>query len=260
MKYKLVNQDNEKEFLRYNSRSKNILNKTSSQDYIFSTIDDYPLYLQEPFRFLYAILEKNKKIGTNVLDLCAGDGIHAIEFAKIGFNILATDIAPNSIEIAKIRAKKANLTNIHFQVANAEYLDFPPESFDIITIVGSLSYLDYNLFIGQVNKVLKPGGKLLILDSYNHNPVYILNRVFHYIKGERTLSTLKRMPSKKTIKRLTQIFSDVNVSYFGIFAFIGKPLSLLVGENKTAKIISKLDKTFHFLRSYAFKIVIEVSN
>ena len=165
-----------------------------------------------------------------------------------------------SRKIAKIRAKKANLTNIHFQVANAEHLDFPPKSFDIITIVGSLSYLDYDSFISQVNKVLKPGGKLFILDSFNHNPIYIFKRVFHYIKGERTFSTLKRMPSKKTIERLTQTFSDVKVSYFGIFAFIGKPLSLLVGENKTAKIISKLDKTFHFLQSYAFKIVIEVSN
>jgi ubiquinone/menaquinone biosynthesis C-methylase UbiE len=257
---KFLNSDKTIEFLRYNESSKRILSHSNKNDYKFHEIEQIPIFLQEPYHYFYSLLNSNKHIGNRILDLCAGDGIHSIKFAKMGFDILCTDIAPNSLEIAKIRAEKLGLNNILCQVVDSEDLCFSQHSFDIITIIGSLSYLDLDLFIKQIKRVLKPGGKLLILDSFNHNPIYRVNRFLRYLKGERTISTLKRMPTNKTVITLSKHFSDLSIRYFGIFAFIGRLLSFFFGSVNAAKMVSKWDNKLFFLKKYAFKVVIEITN
>ncbi|NQU85565.1 MAG: class I SAM-dependent methyltransferase [Mariniphaga sp.] len=248
------------EFNRFNNSSKRTIENFKIQKCKLTEIDSIPLFLQEPYHYFYSALNSNKQIGNKILDLCSGDGIHSVKFAKMGFDVLCTDIVPNSLEIAKIRAVKMGVSNIDFQVADAENLNFQPYSFDMVTIIGSLSYLDLNLFIKQVKQVLRPGGKLLILDSFNHNPIYKINRFIHYLKGKRTISTLKRMPTKNTLKILSQNFKHIETFYFGIFAFLGTLISIVYGSKTAVKIISQLDARFTFLKKYAFKIVIEITN
>jgi SAM-dependent methyltransferase len=54
-------------------------------------------------------------------------------------------------------------------------------SFDIITMAGSLSYLNLEMFIAQVKRILKPCGKLIMIDSFNHNIINLFCQQILYI-------------------------------------------------------------------------------
>ena len=83
-----------------------------------------------------------------------------------------------------------------------------------------------------------------------------MNRYIHYLKGERTLSTLNRMPDITTIQILNSRFKSVPVNYFGIFSFLGPVFQKIIGDIKAKKIIDRLDNRMSFLKNQAFKIVL----
>lgn len=241
------------EYNRYNSKS---LSKITSGD--ISQVNGYlnfPAYIQAPYVFYEEILKKVIQENDTVLELCAGDGVHTLSLAKTGAKIISTDIADQSVKLAKMRMAHTGFCNVQFDVVDAENLPFEKDSFEVITCVGSLSYLDLEAFVNNVQKVMKGGGKLIIVDSFNHNPVYRLNRYINYLLGRRSLSTIERMPNLKTLHYFKNKFKSIEVRYFGIFTFLGWPLSILIGSNRAANVVDQLDKRMVFLKKHAFKIV-----
>lgn len=228
--------DKELEYYRYNSRSAKELSLHDNKVNAYGH-EAIPYLLQSPFVLYEELIKTYVKEGSHVLDVCCGNGIHTLTAAKSGAFVTATDFAENSIELAKIRAKKAGVPGIKFLCADAEKLPFENNSFDIITCAGSLSYVDLKIFTGEVLRVLKPGGVFICLDSFNHNPIYRLNRFVHYLRGNRSFDTLKRMPDSKTIQYLHNQFKSLDISYFGIFSFAGGVLKKIVGEKKTKELM-----------------------
>ncbi len=251
--------DKEVEYKRYNERSAREMS-TKETTFDKNGHEALPYLLQSPFIRYQKLILENVSNGTKVLDLCCGNGIHSLTAASAGAMVIATDIAENSIELAKFRALNAGISNISFQTADAENLPFPDLSFDMVTCVGSLSYVDLATFVREVQRVLKPGGVFICLDSFDHNPIYRLNRLLHYFRGNRSLSTLKRMPNEKTIQFIRSKFRDVQIDYFGIFSFSGGLLKRILGEKKTRHLIDQWDQQFAFLHKHAFKIVFVAKN
>lgn len=244
------------EYQRYNESSKQRLSVTDLNDLTTLGALNFPLYLRSPYHYYEDILNQYVVKDSKVLDLCCGDGIHTITLGKICDHVIATDIAENSIELAIMRAEALDLHSITFQKGDAENLEFADNSFDIVTCVGSISYVDLELFTSEVLRVLKPGGKFIAVDSFNYSPIYRLNRYIHYLRGERSLSTLKRMPSEYTLKYFGLRFQKIENKYFGIFAFSGSILGKLFGNPRAQKVIDELDKRMSILKRYSFKIVI----
>ena len=180
----------------------------------------------------------------------------SILFGYLSNHVIATDIAKNSIEIAKLRAKAFNLNSIQFLTGDAEDVKFQDNSFDVVTIVGSISYVELEKFTAEVLRILKPGGRFIAVDTLNHNLIYRFNRYLHYLKGNRTLSTLNRMPNEKTLEYLAGQFQSLEKHYFGIFVFIGPLLSRFLKENQVRKVIDYLDKKMSLLKKYSFRIVL----
>jgi SAM-dependent methyltransferase len=108
--------------------------------------------------------------------------------------------------------------------------------------------------MGEIYRVLKPGGVFICVDSLNNNPIYRFNRWLHYLCGERSLSTLKRMPSLRTIDSYRKNFGTIEVKFFGAIAWLTPLLSWFLGDNRTSNISYKLDKLLNTKRS-AFKFV-----
>jgi ubiquinone/menaquinone biosynthesis C-methylase UbiE len=251
----MENKDKEIEYQRYNQKSSEEIS-IAAKIIQKSGAEAIPYAIRSPYLRYEELIKLNIKPGvTKLLDICCGNGIHSLTAAKAGAIITATDIAENSIEIAKIRAENENL-KIEFLVSDAEKLSFRDEEFDVITCAGSLSYLDMEIFIPLVKRMLKTGGKFIIVDSFNHNIVYRSNRFIHYLRGKRSLSTLKRMPTVNTIKYISSHFSSLETEYFGIFSFLTPILSKFNSPEKTKSIIDSLDNRFKFLNKFSFKIVI----
>ena len=245
------------ELNRYNTYSNNKLNEELSIEKLsLLGHKNFSKYLQAPFIKYECLINefsiKNKNL--NQLDLCCGDGIHSFTAAFNGANVIAVDFAENSIEIAKRRANVIGIP-VDFRVCDVEKLNFVDEQFDIVTCVGSLSYVDHDSFLLEIKRILKPGGIFICLDSFNHNFIYRFNRYLHYLKKERSISTLNRMPNEELVLKIKSMFNNFKIYYYGTFSFFAPFLGLFLNEKKVAKLIDKLDSLFPSFKKYAFKIV-----
>lgn len=209
--------------------------------------------LRRPYLVLEQLILEYARPGSSVLDLCCGDGVHSLIAIRAGANVTASDIAENNLQAAAARAARAGV-RLSTLLANAEQLPLPDASFDLVTCVGSLSYVDHALFLREVRRVLRPGGAFIFVDSLNHNPVYRLNRWLHYRQGRRSLSTLQRMPTMNTLQRIRRDFPDLRVSYHGIFSFL-IPLLGWFDPHRAGRWLDQIDLRLLWLRRYSFKIV-----
>jgi len=250
--------DKQIEQLRYNVYSQNILSLIGDDNAILHTLgaDNFPLYLRPPYLFYHNLIHNHTIGSKKQLDLCCGNGMHSFTGAYNGANVIGLDYAEKSISICKKRNTALNL-NVEFRTADVQVLHgFSDNEFDVVTCAGSLSYVDHELLFSEINRVLKSGGVFICVDSINHNPIYRLNRFIHYLRGLRSLSTIKRIPNMSTIKYLNQNFTKVEVHYFGIFIFLVPILKLFMSTNGIFKAVNYLDKVFSCLKRFSFKIVI----
>ncbi|MBR4581873.1 MAG: class I SAM-dependent methyltransferase [Lachnospiraceae bacterium] len=100
--------------------------------------------------------------GQNVLDIGTGTGVIPRNMYRFGGTWTGTDISPEQIEQAKILAQKEGM-KIDFLACPAEELDFPDGSFDVITACQCFWYFDHERVMPILSKLLKPGGKLVVL-------------------------------------------------------------------------------------------------
>lgn len=101
-------------------------------------------------------LERENIKGANVLEIGAGNGRDSIYMAQKGHNVIGVDIAKKAIETAQKKAK--GIKNVRFEVADAENLQFEPESFDAVYSVAALHSTPLRFTLREINRVLKPGG------------------------------------------------------------------------------------------------------
>jgi ubiquinone/menaquinone biosynthesis C-methylase UbiE len=104
--------------------------------------------------------------GECVLDLACGTGLVTVDAARsVGPSgpVLGTDISGQMIEIARQRALEQQLSNVSFQRMDAETLDLPHATFDVVLCALGLMYVtDPQHAVREWLRVLKPGGRVAI--------------------------------------------------------------------------------------------------
>ena len=100
--------------------------------------------------------------GQKVLDLGTGTGVLPRNMYKYGAEWIGSDISPEQIEQAKQLAKEAGM-NIDFKAVSAEKIDFPAETFDILTACQCFWYFDHDVGAPEFHRILKKDGKLVVL-------------------------------------------------------------------------------------------------
>ena len=107
------------------------------------------------------------KPGMKVADLASGVGDPAITLAEgIGPNgrVMAIDHIFKQVAGAKKNASEKGLTNLSFQRADAQALPFFDQTFDVVTCrFGAMFFPDIDQAGREILRVLKPGGKVLLL-------------------------------------------------------------------------------------------------
>lgn len=130
----------------------------------------------------YAIELSAVRSGHKVLDLAGGTGDLALQFSRLVGNegeVVLSDINASMLSIGRDRlTDKGCSGNINYIQADAQYLPFPDNYFDCVTIgFGLRNVTDKDLALQAIYNVLKPGGKLLVLEfSKPTNP--ILGRIY----------------------------------------------------------------------------------
>tara|TARA_Y100000590_G_scaffold468092_1_gene649390 strand:+ start:9718 stop:10344 length:627 start_codon:yes stop_codon:yes gene_type:complete len=123
------------------------------------------------------------------LDIATGTGDFALEIInknKDSF-VIGVDTSLKMIEIARTKSKKLNYNNINFALSDAHNLPFPDEFFSYATIgFGVRNFIDLKSALNEVNRVLMPNSKLVILEIVKLNQGSILSKLFPIYFGKIT--------------------------------------------------------------------------
>ena len=114
-------------------------------------------------------------VGSQVLDVACGSGNTSIPAAKAGGSVTGVDIAANSLEKARSRAAREDVS-VDFREGDAEDLPFPDASFDVVlTMFGAMFAPRPEKVAAELLRVCKPGG---IIAMANWTPQGFVGKSF----------------------------------------------------------------------------------
>jgi SAM-dependent methyltransferase len=100
---------------------------------------------------------------------------------------------------------------------NAEALDFPSESFDLVFGSGVLHHLNLESAYSGIARVLRPGGKAVFIEPLGHNPI---------INWFRNRTPDMRTPDEHPLLmrdiKLAKQFFDIEIKYFSLCSIAAK--------------------------------------
>ncbi|WP_409160844.1 bifunctional demethylmenaquinone methyltransferase/2-methoxy-6-polyprenyl-1,4-benzoquinol methylase UbiE [Pectobacterium sp. B2J-2] len=172
-----------------------------------------------------------------VLDLAGGTGDLTAKFSRMvgeGGEVILADINASMLKVGREKLRnKGIIDNISYVQANAEALPFPDDFFDCITIsFGLRNVTDKNKALRSMFRVLKPGGRLLVLEFskpiikqlstvYDAYSFHILPRIGEAVASDagsyRYLAESIRMhPDQETLKGMMSDAGFDSVNYFNL--------------------------------------------
>lgn len=113
----------------------------------------------------------------NVLEVAPGPGFFCIELAKLGnYSITGLDISHTFVEIARKKAAEAGV-HVDFRQGNASRMPFAGDAFDFLLCRAAFKNFGEPIrALQEMSRVLKPGGRGLIIDLRHDAPMESINR------------------------------------------------------------------------------------
>jgi ubiquinone/menaquinone biosynthesis C-methylase UbiE len=99
-------------------------------------------------------------VGRVVLDVGCGDGLFTIRMAERAEEVIGVDFSRIAISMARKNLANSGRKNLRFEIANAENLNFPKETFDLVTCRRG-PVTDSENSLREAHRVLKRGGTLM---------------------------------------------------------------------------------------------------
>lgn len=205
-----------------------------AEDYDAKCDNDLYMRLYEDVTWdnIKRFLPKNKN--SLILDAGGGTGRWAMKIAKLGYNVILTDISKNMLKVAGKKIKKNNLSN-KIKIVRADIKNmrmFQDEKFDLVLCEGDpLSYCgDYKKALKELIRILKKEGHLIV--SVDNR----ITNIYHLIKQ-------KKFDEVENFLRTGNIVIQDSSSYmdFPIHAFTQEELKKLFVKNglKVLRVIGK---------------------
>jgi SAM-dependent methyltransferase len=115
--------------------------------------------------------------GARVLEIGCGAGLLALDLARRGYTVEATDVNDAMVEAARREVVDAQLEDaITVRWGDAHALDFPSDSFDLVVAMGVLPFLHSPVqALREMHRVHRPGGHVLITSDNRWRLIYFLD-------------------------------------------------------------------------------------
>ena len=170
----------------------------------------------------------NKKL----LDLACGDGWTSLYFARSGAEVYSCDISPKCIELVNTYAIANDLSGrIHAKVMNAEEMQYADDFFDLVFVNAGLHHCHLVKATAEIKRILKPGGKLALIEDLGHHPLFVVYRFFtkhKHTKFEKPLT-------EEDVAMIAAEFEGVMVRYQGL-------LNVFESTSRISRVLEALDE------------------
>lgn len=178
-------------------------------DYYNAIAAQYDSVFQSDMREDEEKLLLEKVIGTKILDVGCGTGIHAKRLKAEGFEVFGLDISSALAGISKDRTSSPHV------VADAQHLPFREASFDcIISIFGALNHVkSLPQTTARAEACLKPGGRFIFTVANKWNLAWYFNLLWkgRFRQVSKSLGKregyLRRWVGKQKISLWTRFYS-----------------------------------------------------
>ena len=185
----------------------------------------------------YTIELSGVRAGQSVLDVAGGTGDLTAKFSKIvgkTGKIILVDINESMLRIGRDKLIDMGCSNqVLYTLADAQCLPFPDNTFDCITIAfGLRNVTDKDMALRSMNRILKPGGRLLVLEfSKPSNPVLkkfydfysfkLLPKIGDFIANDSDsyqylAESIRMHPDQNTLQNMMTDANFVNTEYYNM--------------------------------------------
>ncbi|PLR75644.1 bifunctional demethylmenaquinone methyltransferase/2-methoxy-6-polyprenyl-1,4-benzoquinol methylase [Bacillus sp. V3-13] len=127
--------------------------------------------------------QMNVRKGAKALDVCCGTGDWTIALAKATGSdgeVIGLDFSQNMLKIGEEKVKELGLNHVSLMHGNAMELPFPDDSFDYVTIgFGLRNVPDYMQVLKEMNRVLKPGGLAVCLET-SQPTMFVFKQLYYF--------------------------------------------------------------------------------
>jgi SAM-dependent methyltransferase len=125
------------------------------------------------------ILGAHLKPGMTILEVGCGIGYFTGELARSGAEIVAIDVSPELLEIAR---SNYSAPNVRYEIQNAYGLTYSDATFDSVVGSSVLHHLEIEAAIRDMYRVLKPGGTIHFTEPNMLNPQIAIQKNIPWIK------------------------------------------------------------------------------
>jgi 2-polyprenyl-3-methyl-5-hydroxy-6-metoxy-1,4-benzoquinol methylase len=171
------------------------------------------------------MLSKHLGPGMSVLELGCGTGYFTRELARSGADIVAIDVSPELLEIAR---SNCSAPNVRYEIQNAYRLSYPDAAFDSVVGSSVLHHLEVEAALREIYRVLKPGGTIYFTEPNMLNPQIAIQKNVPWIKRKLGDSPDETAFFRWPLRRLLEQtgFRDVRTDPFD-FLHPGTPVPLI---------------------------------
>jgi SAM-dependent methyltransferase len=192
--------------------------------------------------------------GSRALEYGCGKGGYALPLAANGSSVTGIDISEARIERARESSK--GVAGLSFEVMNAEDLEFPDDTFDLICGAAILHHLDLDVALKEVARTLKPLGSAVFLEPLGHNPA---------INLYRRLTPTYRTPDEhpllmRDLRLARRYFDSIATEYFHLTVLLAAPFRRSNPGRRAAAVLERVDhalmRGLPVMRRYAWMVVL----
>jgi SAM-dependent methyltransferase len=192
--------------------------------------------------------------GLRVLEYGCGAGTYSAILAARGARVTGIDISDVAIEQASEKARSQGLS-VQYLRMDAEQLEFPTDTFDIICGVAILHHLDLDKAFSSLARVMKPGGRAVFWEPLGHNPaINLFRRLTPQLRTKDEHPLLMR-----DLGTANAYFEKVDHRFFNLSTPLALPLRNTRVLNTILDVLNGLDRlTFALcppMKRYAWQVV-----
>jgi SAM-dependent methyltransferase len=193
--------------------------------------------------------------GATALEYGCGRGSRAFHLARNGASVVGIDLSPVAIEQATERGRAEGLGDrLTFRVMDAENLEFPDASFDLVCGSGILHHLDLSRAYAEIARVLRPTGIGVFEEPLGHNPA--INAYRRRTPEMRTVDEHPLLVGDLALAE--QFFGEVGTSFFTLSSLAAIPLRDRPGFERIVGGLDGVDRLLFrvapVLRRYAWMV------